>query len=239
MSEDINKSEVESPKDLPTSENINKQEEQKTELHKNTSNDVEKNWIQARKVMKSQQSEIEALREQVNKINTVPEKDEFSDIDKDDYVTFAQAQRLAEKKATKEAERIASKIIDEKMRVINGKDQEEKTRAKYSDYDYVIDNFAIPMIENNPALANSLKAMPNFAEVAYKLAKSSSEYEMELKNRQQKEASKAAEKVKDNTQKPVSINAASSSSLYSSVSQFANMSTEEVWKLSKQYARGA
>lgn len=227
------------PENVKPSENVNNVESQQSEEHKNTDTGVEKNWIQARRVMKSQQSEIETLKQQVNKMNTVPEKDEFADIDKDDYVTFAQAQRLAEKKAIKEAGRIASKIVDEKMRLINGKDQEKETRAKYQDYDYVIDNFAIPMIENNPALAESLKVMPDFAETAYKLAKASKEYENDMQTRQKKETSKAADKVIDNTHKPVSINAASSSSLSSSVSQFASMSTEEVWKLSKEYARRA
>jgi len=213
-------------------EAVEKKEEQKTDHH-----NVDKNWSKARSVMKAQQTEIEALKQQLYKL-TPKEKEEFDDIDKDDYVTFGQAQRLAEKKAQKEAQRIASQIVEEKMSIISGKEQEKLAREKYPDYDYVIDNFAIPMVENNPALAHALKAMPNFAEVAYNMAKSSPEYNMEIQKRQQKEGIKAAEKVIENSQKPASINAAPSS-LSSSVSNFANMSKEEIWRLSKEYASKA
>lgn len=193
------------------------------------------NWARARNVLKAQAAEIEELKRTVEKSKKI-EPDDFEGIDKDDYITLEQAQRLAEKKAESKAKEIAQNIVEERLRVVEGERLEEKTRSKFTDYDYVIDNFAIPLIENNPALAQAIKSSPNWAEMAYRYAKSSPEYEAEMAKRQTN--TKAVEKVTKNTERPLSANA-TGSSLKEAVESFSQMSPEDVWRTSRQYARRA
>jgi len=195
------------------------------------------NWKKAREIMKAQHAEISNLKKEIAGMRNPP-KDEFEGIDKDDYITFEQAQRLAEKKAELRAQEIASRIVDEKLQVVEGERLEEKARSKFSDYDYVIENFAIPMIEQNPQLANAIKSSPNWAELAYRFAKSSPEYEAEMSKRQQARVQPEIEKVLHNNERPLSSTAAGSS-LKSQVEQFSTLSPEDVWKKAKEYARKA
>jgi len=203
--------------------------------------DHDLNWKKAREIMKAQSLKISELEAHVNRLNMPKEKDEFENVDKDDYITFEQAQRVAEnanKKVEKRAQEIASQIVEERLQVVEGERLEEKTRAKYQDYDYVIDNFAIPMIEKNPALANAIKSSPNWAEVAYRFAKSSPEYEAELAKRQNSQNQQDVDKVLKNQERPIPSSAAGSS-LKSQVEQFATLSPEEIWKRAKEYAKKA
>lgn len=195
------------------------------------------NWRKARDIMKAQHAEISNLKKEITDMKPRP-TDEFEGIDKDDYVTFEQAQRLAERKAEKRAHEIASKIVDERLQAVEGERLEEKARSRFQDYDYVVDNFAIPMVEKNPALAKAIKSSPNWPEMAYRFAKSSPEYEAYLSKRQQKNDAPAAERVIKNQERPLASSAAGSS-LKSQAENFASMSPEDIWKKSREYSRHA
>lgn len=202
---------------------------------------AEINWKQANEVMRLQKQRIEELEarhaHQALKPPEEPEIDEFDGLDSDDVITVAKAKMIkesAKKSAAKVAESQAKKIVEEYMQQQKVTSDESRMRNLHDDYDFVMENFAIPMIKNDPALAYKVQNSKNPAEVAYKLAKISDEYEASMKKQ---ETSPRAEKVIKNTSRPTSAAAASTSSK-TQVEDFSKMSPHQVWELSQKYARG-
>ncbi len=195
------------------------------------------NWEQTRQALHLQKQQIEELKaklEQSSQPKPQPEEDVFAGLDPNDYLTVEKAKELSTKHAGKEAARIARQVVQEYVQQQNVATDESKARSKYEDFDYVIENFAIPMIKNDPALAYKIQSSKNPAEVAYKLAKISDEYEAETMKQQS--PSPKAEKILKNTQRPVS-SAAASSPLKTQADNFSKMSKEEIWAQSQKYAR--
>lgn len=194
-------------------------------------------WKQAREVMQSQKAEIEALRRQMEelaKVKPPPEPDEFADFDPNDQITFAQATKLAEKKA-KQAAEVSRQHIEERMQMERKvSNAEAEARSKFSDYDYIVNNFTIPQVQKDPALAHKIAQSSNPALTAYKLGKLSDEYEAQVV--QQKIDPKAAKIIK-NSERPVSSHAANAP-LKSQVGDVSKMSSQQIWELSQKYARG-
>jgi len=194
-------------------------------------------WKQAREVMQSQKAEIEALRRQMEdlaKVKAPPEPDEFADFDPNDQITFAQATKLAEKKA-KEAANVSRQHIEQQMQIERKvHNAEAEARAKFSDYDYIVNNFTIPQVQKDPALAHKIAQSSNPALTAYKLGKLSDEYEAQ--NVQQKVDPKAA-KIMKNSDRPTSSHAAGAP-LKSQVGDVSKMSSAQIWEMSQKYARG-
>ncbi|MDP4164530.1 MAG: hypothetical protein Q8898_15650, partial [Bacillota bacterium] len=124
---------------------------------------AEINWEQARQALQMQKAEIEELRQrlaQQAQPKVEEEPDEFADMDPSDYVTVEKAQKLAEKKA-----KIAAKqIVGEYMQQQNLENDQARMRSKHDDYDYVIENYAIPLIKQDPALAHKIQTSRNPAE---------------------------------------------------------------------------
>jgi hypothetical protein len=194
----------------------------------------DRNWEETTKVLKTQRQEIEQLRahlEEVKRATAKPEVDEFADLAPDDVITFEQAKRLAER----QAEAAAKKIVEEYGRNLSYGSQEQQARTKFEDYDYVVENFAVPMIQQNPALAAAIKASPDPFTTAYKLAKTSDQYEAQVTKQQ---ISPKAEKVLKNASRPIPANTVSPS-LKGQADQFAKMSKQDIWKQAQEYARGA
>jgi hypothetical protein len=200
--------------------------------------DADFNWEQARQVLHLQKKEIEELKAKV--AQNVPqepqqeEKDEFSDLDPEDFLTVAKARDMASKLAAKEAAKAAKQIVHEYMQQQAVATDETRARSKYEDFDYVIENFAIPMIKNDPALAYKIQNSKNPAEIAYKLAKVSDEYEAQ--NMKQSQPNPKAEKILKNTQRPVSSSAASAP-LKTQADNYSSMTKEQIWAESQKYAR--
>lgn len=200
--------------------------------------DVEHNWAEANKVLKMQKSMIDDLQLQIQELKKPKiqeEPDEFDQLDPEDYLQVGKARQLAEKVAEKKAQEAAKKIVQEYMQQQTIESDEQKAREKFEDYDYVMENYAIPMIKNDPALAYRIQQSKNPAMTAYKLGKLSDDYQ-EATMKQQ--VSPKAEKILKNSSRPVSVNAAGSS-LKSQADQFSKMKPNEVWELSQKYARGA
>jgi uncharacterized protein GlcG (DUF336 family) len=99
----------------------------------------------------------------------------------------------------------------------------------------VIENHALPMIKNDPALAYKIQQSKNPAETAYKLGKLSDSYEETVAKQP---TSQKAEKIIKNSQRPVSSNAAGTS-LKSMASDVSKMSPQQIWEESQKYARRA
>jgi len=203
------------------------------------------NWAQAQEALRLQREEIkrqtfelEELKKQMaiqTRQPQVEEKDEFADLDPDEVLTVSQARKLAERLSEKKAEQTAKRVVQEYSQQQAIQSDEARMRDKFSDYDYVIENFALPQIKNNPALAYQIQNSKNPAETAYKLGKLSDSYEestMKQPNTQK------AEKIMKNASRPVS-GAAIGSPLKSQADNFSKMSRTEVWEMSQKYAKGA
>ncbi len=198
------------------------------------------NWSQVNEVLKLQKKKIEELETRLTeKQSAIPpepeEVDEFANLDPDNYLTVDMAKKMAEKLAEKKATQAARKIVGEYIQQQNIQNDEQKTRSKYEDYDYVIENFAIPLIKNDPALAYKIQQSKNPADTAYKLGKLSDSYEEQSMKQQ---TSPKAEKILKNTSRPVSSNAVGSP-LKNQADQFSKLSPQETWAMSQKFARGA
>jgi hypothetical protein len=193
---------------------------------------IDHNWSQARAALASQKAEIDALRA---KLTEKEDQDEFKDLAPDEYVTVAQAQKIAERKAERKAEQIAHTIVEKRFKEQETQLQETQVRNQYEDYDYVIENFALPMVQQNKALADALRASPNPFVMAYNLAKSSEEYQKEMVK--QKPNAKA-EKILKNVNRPLSSSAAGAS-LKTQADMFANLTPSQTWEMSQKYAKKA
>jgi len=205
-------------------------------------NDADRNWEQVRQVLQFQKQKIEELESRVGQKNAPAEEpDEFSELDPGDYLTVGQAKALAQKLAAKTAKEEASRLMDDYMTQQKIQVDEQRLRAKHDDYDYVVDNFAVPLIKNNPALAIQVKNSKNPAETAYLLGKMSDNYG-ETMSKQPSTA--RAEKVLKNANRPVSSSAVGSP-LRSQADQFSKLDPRNpsdartIYEQSQRYARGA
>lgn len=216
------------------------QDEAVEEVSQESSSD--KNWKQARSVMADQKREIEelkALMNQMSQAQQAPEEeevDDFDDADEDDYVTVAKAKQIAEKAkitAEKHAYKAAEKVLKQHMHNQNISTSQDRARAKYDDYDDIIQNYTIPLIKNDPALAHKINTSKDPALAAYRAGKISDEY---LESSAPKMSAKA-EKVVRNSQQPASSHAGQG--LKAQVAALSeNMTQDQVWALAQQYASG-
>jgi hypothetical protein len=195
------------------------------------------NWERANEALRIQQQKIAELEAKLSQTAkpVQEEKDEFADLDPEDYLTVGKAKSMAEKLAEKKATEAAKKIVEEYKQQQTLQQDETLARSKYDDYDFVIENYAIPAIKNNPALAYQIQQSRNPALTAYKIGKLSDEYE---ESNMKQQTSPKAEKVLKNTSRPVSGNAVGTP-LKTQADQFSKMSKSEIWAQAEKYARGA
>ena len=192
------------------------------------------NWRKANEILSQQKKEIEDLKiklQEVAKAPKVEEVDEFANMDPEDYLTVSNARKMAERLAQQTVREEIQKYAQQQA-IAN---DEQRARSKYQDYDYVVENYAIPLIKSDPALAYKIQNSPNPAETAYKLGKLSDNYE---ETNMKQPASQKAEKIIKNNSRPVS-SAAAGSPLKTQAEQFSKMSPQEIWAMSEKYARGA
>lgn len=205
---------------------------------------ADKNWRQAQNVMADQKREIDELKTMIYQMtqnvqsqnSPQEEPDEFESDDDGDYVTVATAKKIfqkAKRVAEKEALNAAQQVINQHIHNQNISQTEERARTKYEDYDYVIENYTVPLIKNDPALAHKVNASKNPAETAYKLGKLSDNYS----ERNETQVSPRAEKVLRNTQRPGSAHTAQG--LKTQVNAVNVMSPAEIWRAAQEYANSA
>lgn len=213
------------------------QEVQEAQRQEPKETDQDRNWKAAGEALRLQKQRIEELESKLAQQAPVQqeEPDELDQLDPDDYVSVAKAKEIAKKLAAKEAQNTAKQVVQEYIQQQNILQDEQRMRSKFEDFDYVIENYAIPMIKNDPALAYKVQNSKNPAETAYKLAKISDEYEGAQMKQQ---TSPKAEKIIKNSQRPVSGNAVGTP-LRNQAEDFSKMSKQDVWAMSEKYARGA
>lgn len=218
-------------------ESVPEQVEEQGQVQENQEQEAPKksadhNWQEARRLIEEQQRRIAELDARLSQKQqpVQEEEDELEKLDLQDYVTVEKAMQIAEKKATKAAKKLVDEYVQQ-QRVLSSEDD---MRKKYQDYDYVINNFTLPALKNDPALVHKVQTSRNPAETAYKLGRLSDEYEDTGKQ----EVSPRSERIMKNASRPVSSNAAASP-LKGQADQFSKMSKEEIWKQSEKFARGA
>ena len=235
---------------------INQQEEQVEELQvaepteqvaEEVSTEPEKkdsghHWNEVHKVLKQQKNEIEELRrmnmqlqEFQQRQSVREEPDEFDQLDPEELISVEKAKKLVEKKAGRAAKEEAQKLFQEYAHQQAMIQDESRMRSKYDDYDYVIQTFAIPQFQKDPALAYKIQMSKNPAEAAYKLGKLSDEYE---DSRSETPTSQKTQKILKNSQRPMSASGVGTSSLKSQADNFSNLSRDDVWAMSQKFARG-
>jgi len=188
------------------------------------------NWREVRAMMAAQKAEIDRLKAERE---TEKDAEEFKDLAPDDYITVAKAQKLVEKRAERKAQEIASRVVEERFRQHEHNSMEERMRSSAQDYDYVVENYIEPMLANNRALVEALKASPNPYQMAYNMAKASEEYQ---RDQSKQTVSPKAEKILKNSERPLPASA-SGSSFKTETDKYANMSKEDVWKMSQEFSR--
>lgn len=211
-------------------EEVAEQQEQVQEV-----SPVDQNWRQANEVMSAQKRQIDELERRLSRMDVpipVQEVDEFADMDPEDYMTVGKAKEMARKLAQKEASITAKSIVDEYIQKQNIATDEQRMKAKHEDYDFVIENYALPLIKNDQALAHKIQMSKNPAETAYRLGKLSDNYVPT------NETSPKAEKIIKNNARPVSAHTVNSP-LKSQAESFAKMSKADVWAQAQEYARSA
>lgn len=220
---------------------VEQQEAQQVEVKETPQeprNDQAENWKQANEVLRLQKQRIQELESRLSQPAPTPqieEKDELDSMDPDDLITAGKARDMVRKMASKEAQEAAKKIVQEYAQNQTLTNDESRMRSKHDDYDYVVENFALPAIKNDPALAYKIQQSKNPAETAYKLGKLSDDYQ-EVAMKQ--ETSPKAEKILKNSSRPISSSAATSA-LKSQADSFSKMSQSEIWAQSQKYAKGA
>lgn len=213
-------------------------QEEPTSVQPPTKSNADHNWELANQVMADQKRQLEEMRQRVEalaKPKEEPEVDEFADLDKSDYITVEKALEITEKKAEKKAKQAAREMVEEYINQNRILQDESRMRSSVDDYDYVVNTFVLPMIQNNPALRSEIQSSKYPAEAAYLIGKNSMHFK---DTTMKKETNPKAERILKNAQRPVSGNAVGSP-LKTQASDFSKMSKDDVWKQSQEYARRA
>jgi hypothetical protein len=185
------------------------------------------NWAEANRKMKELSEQNKEMQEQLRKMQTPPSQnsqdDELDKLADDDIVTKAQAKKMAAK--------MAREIAQDVIRQRENATVDERLTNKFSDFAAVVTKENIELLkQNEPELALSLASNSDpYTQgiAAYKLLKRVGIGE-EVKTSVEKK------KAEENSQKPVSINAASKKSAIGNAHLFENGLTKELksqlWK---------
>ncbi len=221
----------------PVAESAAPVEQEVQETVAESPKDIQSNWEQTRQTISALKQQNEQLHAQMMQLSQMvkpltEEKDELEELDPNEVITVEQYKKGVEKHAKK----YAQQEIQQYMRQHSLETSEQQMRASNEDYDYVLENFAIPLIKNDPALAYKVQNSKNPAKTAYQLGKLSDEYQASAQ--QQSQPSPKAQKILKNTSRPVAA-ASVGAPLKSQVEDFSKMSQNQIWELSQQYARKA
>ncbi len=216
-------------------EEVQEPQEVQEDLQTKDQSSTTQNWELARQALAQQKAEIEQLKSMLNQKPPEPEVDPFDGLDPEDYLTVEEARKRFEPTIAKKAKEAASELLQQYSFQQKIQADEQRLRSKNEDYDFVVENFSIPLLKNNPALAMQVQNSKNPAETAYLLGKLSDGY-MEMSNKQQ--PSNKAEKILKNSQRPISA-ASVSTPLKSQADYFSKRSKADIWQESQKYARGA
>lgn len=197
------------------------QAQEHQEPAKKKQNSAEYNWAESRRVMQEQSRKIRDLEDQVSQFRPKQEvvDDELSKLAKDDLLSFEQAEKLINRKAAE----IAESVIRQREALT----VEDRLTSKFSDFTDVVNKETIDFLkETEPELALSLYSLKEDPYqqgiAAYKLMKKMGIAPSKPDNTPEHKKAQA------NSQKPVSVNAATKSSAIGNAHMFENGLTKEL-----------
>lgn len=207
----------------------NERQDQAKEADSHKRNEVERNWAETRRKMQELEKQNKEMQEQISRMNpkAPAAEDELANLAEDDILTVAQAKKLA----TKMAKSVAEDVIKQREAATI----DERMAFKYPDFAEVVSKENIELLkQTEPELAQSIYHNPDpnaQAVAAYKLLK-----KIGVKTNDQNAAEK--KKAQENSQKPVSVQAATKQSAIGNAHLFENGLTSELksqlWKEMQQ-----
>lgn len=203
----------------PESAEHNDVSQEDREAEQKKRNDAEHNWAEVRRQMREKDHEIAELRKQFASIAPRPpieEEDELARLAKDDIITVAQAEKLAEKRARK--------VVEDVIKQREAATVDERMSLRHSDYTEVVSKENLEYLnETRPNLVKSLKYITDpyeQAQTAYELLKQF--------GRKKEKTTLERRKAEENTHKPVSVNAVTNQSAIGNAHLFENGLTKEL-----------
>jgi len=152
----------------------------------------EYNFREMRRILEEQQREIRQLREeQYSRPQPVqePEEDELATMRNSDYLTVAQAKKLALQQA--------EQLLQQREIAT----QEERARLRYQDYDSVVSDENVQELIKDRDVAETLRNSPDPYAAAYKMIKNSVSYHTKQQVAQKR--SFEGDRIAKNASKPV------------------------------------
>lgn len=174
---------------------------------------------------KKDQEELKRANENVNfyrdlalrqrKSPAAPESPKF---EKDDILTYGEVETT-----------IGSRLSEtqKQMRKMKCDLSEEMVKAKYPDYEQVVTDFVVPLVQKDPSIMEMIEESNNPALTAYRLGLAQPGY---LEKQRKATTEKVAKKIEKNLGKPKTLGAAGSSGSKAKVKSYADMSSEEFAK---------
>lgn len=196
----------------------------------------EKNWRQVRQSLAEakerearHQREIEELRNLVQAVKPQEKEiDPWEGLENDDVLEVAKAKEIIARQTQAEVKRALDQAL--KQRDSDPVVLEQKTKAKYKDFDQVMTAENVDdIIKTNPLVHDAILKSANPIEAAYQFISGSAKYHnrtLETKGMIEKA------KLKDNQSKPKSPNSLASSHAVASPGQFSRLTKEqqkELW----------
>lgn len=188
------------------------------------SNDVERNWAEARRKMQELERRTMEYEQELQRIKQQnqpkEEEDPLEKLSGDDIITKAQAEKLAERRA--------QKIVEQYLQKKEAETVEDRIQAKHPDFNDVVNEDSISFLkQNHPEIAESLNALKSNP---YKQAKAVYDAVKALVPRQSTQTLVEKKKAVENSQKPMSVQAAPKQSAIGKVHMFENGLTPELKK---------
>ena len=113
--------------------------------------------------------------------------------------------------------------------------EELQVAQKYPDYAEVVEKFALPLVKEKPHLAEGIQGARNKALFAYELGKMAQQMkQQQVQTQPATPPSVTAQKIVENSRKPVSLAAAGGQGVLSKADYFANMSDEQFMKFASK-----
>ena len=184
--------------------NTESSDSQPTEAVKSEESNVgskDYNWRQMEERVKHEKLEKEQLQRKIweleqakaNNVTTKEEKDELSELQGDDLITYSQLDKLADKKARA--------IFQEELNKVEKAKQPLVAKQKYPDFEKVVTTENIEKLKNeDPELERLILLSENPYERTYKEIRRSEFYKSNLANKE------SEEKIAENSKKPISSN---------------------------------
>ncbi len=172
--------------------------------------DAEKRELQ----MQLDMYKANAISQQSQQRQEIPQKQMFEGLKDDDVLNVGELKRELQQREAMYQERLA----------------ELQVQQKFSDYNEVLEKFALPLIKQKPHLAEGIQGASNKALYAYELGKMYQQMQQAAQVTQAPstpQKSESAQRIVENARKPGTLSGSGGQSTLSKADYFASMSDAE------------